>query len=233
MQEIPRNLELLQIPEYIDLDTLFRLLIDSFPPDDPVRLENQGGFTFKTRSYQLPNGESFLPKLESNEIQRRLELICQILNDLGRRHEGRPVYDLSQVYEAYAVIAANFLSIHGCFGKDGNGRATIFLHHLTLFRGGYNGEYQKDQFYDPITGDFAFERARWAIVLLNFHLLAGAKVLAARLELNHGDVSEILRNPQIITDRRTRLSATVHALSVICQNNSRKLTHRRTQNHQK
>ncbi len=203
--------------ESVDLTLLFQYLREGFPAEHPIH--QQKNFTLETTPFRLPDGTLIEPKLEPSEIQRRLESICQILNDLRRRHEGRPVYDLSQVFEAYAVIAANFLSIHGCLGwVDGHGRALIKLLPLTLTIAGYGNQYREDQFYDPKTGQFDIRRAKLAIGLLNFHLLAGAKVLAARLELNHGDVSEILRDPRIITDSRKRLSATAHALTVICRN---------------
>lgn len=133
-----------------------------------------------------------------------------------REKNNLPMYSLNEAYRAYSVIACNWLSIHGCLGVDGHGRALMQLLPITLWASGYPEKFQQSQFLNPQTGEFDPQRGKSAIFYLNGHIADGIRILAARFELGKYDaINEVLLDPTIIGHRKTRHAANRHAIKVI------------------
>ena len=185
------------------------------------RHDTQGQFLLQTLPFRVDEQLALILGIEnpvvdchlsSEKVRERLETICHILSDLSLRTTmGKPYFSKQETYEAFSVIACNWLSIHGCF-DDGHGRATIQLFPITLMKAGYPEDFHPNQFEH--NGQFNIMRATQAIFLLNGHVKPGVRILAAMLELDreNGNINDLLLSPFIIGHKATRDPANHYAL---------------------
>lgn len=191
---------------------LFMLLSSRFPEGDPIHRSID--FVERPMSYRFGHTRVDV-KATPQQISDRLDMICGILTSLSDRNKGLPVFPIRDVYNAFSVIACNWLSIHGCLGYDGHGRALASLLPITLGIGGYSSEFIAKEFTN-LKGEFDMLSAKAALGYLNGHIWPGVRIVAAGVELDaHGDISPLLRNRSVIVDSNLRRKATLHALSVV------------------
>jgi hypothetical protein len=194
---------------------LYGLIASAFPPLDIIK--DSLDFTDEAIGYSVgENRRHVAVEVAAEQVRLRLSLICDILTGLSSRTDDlKPVFPISVVYHAFSVIACNWISIHGCLGTDGHGRATMQLLPITLGISGYPNEFVEKQFRDA-SGNFDINKSLFALGYLNGHILDGARIIAAGLELDRcGKVSDILLDRAIIWDAESRMKATRHAAFVI------------------
>lgn len=214
-----RIFHLLDVNHMVTRQELYGRIASAFPDSDSINRRND--FIDGTVNYTHREGittEEVAVVLKPAVVRTRLGLICDTLSRLSARKEGKlPEYTIPEVYDAYSVIAANWLSIHGCLGVDGHGRALIRLLPITLNTAGYPYEINYKQFYDLGTGSFDINKSMIAILYLNGHLRAGMRIMAAKKELDQkGKISGVLLDPFIFGDKLTRQAADNYARKVCC-----------------
>ncbi|MFH1561210.1 MAG: hypothetical protein ABID04_01360 [Patescibacteria group bacterium] len=161
-------------------------------------------FSCQTTSFSLPElGYQVAPSLSPNEIGRRLGEIQWWLSSLKeRKPDGIPEYPLWQVYEVYSVIACNWLSVHGCLGIDGHGRAMVQLLPICFDLAGYPEEFAAYKFSENMRENL------FQLVWLNGHPVAGLRIAAGFMDLvKTGLVSRELRDFVIVGHERRRSKA--------------------------
>ncbi len=203
-----------------DRRSLFSAIAAAFPPSDPIHKLND--FQPQTLPYSLGGRREVNIQLTPEEIDCRLNLICDVLTSFSVRNaDDSPFFTRDETYDAFSVIATNWLSIHGCLGTDGHGRALVRLFPLTLDAAGYVSDFFIEHFTNTNSKsrDFDIRKTHLSLVLLNGHINAGLRILAAQKELdNYGKISPQLRDRYIISDPQTRKRADNYARRIVADN---------------
>jgi len=205
------------IPERITRPILFQEIAVAFPPTHPIH--ERTDFVDGTVDFTHDKGIAKVVNvnLPSEEVAKRVDTICDILTLLSeRRLDGTPICTKAQAYDSYSLIACTWLSIHGCLGVDGHGRATIRLLPITLMHAGYPQDLDVQHFYNINTGEFDIVKSRRTITYLYGNVRAGLRILAAYTELlQTGTVNELLVDPRVITGGIVKLAADKYAINVV------------------
>ena len=210
----------LHITHPITRTDLFHMLVQPFDPSHPIHGRND--FVNRTENFIYTRGgdsqKEVIVHVPPETVRERLSRICDLLTllSLRRSSDGKPEITKNEAYEAYSVIACNWLSIHGCLGEDGHGRSTIRLFPLTMQAAGYLEEIDVHQFNTFRSHTFSIDKSKRAIRYLNGHIAAGNRILAVHAQLTYdGVVDEALLNPMIPFDKTARGHATHTAKTII------------------
>ncbi len=173
-------------------------------------------FNLSTKKYHISGGKEVNPVADESVVENRLNLICHLMTSLDNRQDnGKPVYTLTETFDAFSVILCNWISIHGCL-SDGNGRAGAILMQHTLEKAGYpNNVFKKDLFDNH--GEVDMNRAMYTLIFPDVvPRFSGLRNLAALIDLDEtGSVHPDLLDRRIISIKSCRQKANKRALKII------------------